>query len=293
MNAIACSISASSCVAIAVKPAPVSALSRSLTYAASTSSLLRVRDLRRLEVRALDEAEVRGKRQQGLEIGFAAVEVRLEDGADVVVACFAEPAVDAERGFDARRLLHIHAEEVAVPRGMPDELRDIPVRELLVEREAKVRQLERDVRAEAFRRDPVEELAVRGDDRSGLGLGRDALAEERRVREQALVVQAAQDGHGGVEALSRDEARGTEPEAVPLHEPPDGGTVGGGRGSCEDAQRHSSTMRSTSPRSAPVRPRSGARTSGSTGTPRSPSAVFAAAWKGSRCSDARSAVACS
>ena len=68
--------------------------------------------------------------------------------------------------------------------------------------------------------------------------------------------------------------------------------VGGGEDrATEDAQPHSSTIRSTSARSASVRPRSGARTSGSTGTPRSPSTVFAAAWNGSRWSDARNAVA--
>src|SRR4051812_37701750 len=52
-------------------------------------------------------------------------------------------------------------------------------------------------------------------------------------------------------------------------------------------------MRSTSARSASVRPRSGARTSGPRGTPRKPSAVFDAAWKGKRCSWARSVAALS
>ena len=96
-NAIACSISVSSCVATAVKPPPVSEVSSSRTYAASTSRLLRVRDLGRLEVGALDEAQVRRERQQRREVGLAAEEVRLQDGADVVVAALAQAAVDAER----------------------------------------------------------------------------------------------------------------------------------------------------------------------------------------------------
>ena len=53
------------------------------------------------------------------------------------------------------------------------------------------------------------------------------------------------------------------------------------------------TIRSTSVRSAPVSPRSGAQHLGRTGTPRKPSAAFDAAWNGKRCSSARSAVACS
>ena len=86
--------------------------------------------------------------------------------------------------------------------------------------------IERDVRAETFRRDSVEELAVGGDDRGRLRLGRDALAEQRRVREQALVVQAAEDRHRGIEALPRDESGRAEPEAVALDEPPEPRAVG-------------------------------------------------------------------
>ena len=118
-----------------------------------------------------------------------------------------------------RRLLHVDADEVAALRRVLDELGDVALRELLVDREAEMRELERDVRPQPLRVDAVEHLAVGGDDRARLGLVAHALAEERRVREQALVVQPPQDGDGRVEALAGDEARGAEPEAVPLHEP--------------------------------------------------------------------------
>ena len=67
------------------------------------------------------------------------------------------------------------------------------LRELLVEREAEVRELERDVRAEAFGRDAVEQLAVAATTARSRPR-RDALAEQRRVREEALARSAAEDG---------------------------------------------------------------------------------------------------
>ena len=127
-----------------------------------------------------------------------------------------------------RRLLHVDADEVAACRGVLDELGDVPVRELLVDREPEMRELERDVRAQPLRVDAVEQLAVGGDDRARLGLVAHALAEQRRVREQALLVQPPQDGNGRVEALAGDEARGAEPEAVALDEPLQPRAVGGG-----------------------------------------------------------------
>src|SRR6185437_13967953 len=137
--------------------------------------------------------------------------------------------------------------------------------------------------------------AVRGDDRARLRSVADTLAEQRRVREETTVVQPPQHRHGIVERLARDEPRSAEPEAVPLDESLQPWAVS----RCEDeaAERahvpHSRTIRSTSAHSSSVNPRNGARTSGPIGTPRNPSAVFDAAWKGNRCSAARSAVALS
>ena len=66
--------------------------------------------------------------------------------------------------------------------------------------------------------DAVEHLAVGGDDLARLGLVAHTLAQQRRVRQQTLLVQPPQDRDGRVQALAGDEARGAETEAVPLHE---------------------------------------------------------------------------
>src|SRR5581483_8448523 len=229
------------------------------------------------------------------EVVLGAVEVGLEDGADVVVTALAQAPVDAERRVDVGGLLHVDPDEVAERRGVLDELGEVAERELLVDRETEMGELERDVRPESLGGDPVEQRPVRVDDGTRFGLVAHALAEERRVRQEAVVVQAAEDRHRGVEALACDEAGGAEPEAVALHEPLQPAVVGGREEDlAEDAQPpHSSTIVRTPARSSSVSPRSGARTSAVTGTPRSPSAVFEAAWNGNRCRAARSAVACS
>ena len=165
---------------------------------------------------------------------------------------------------------------------MLDELGDVAVRELLIDREAEVRELDREVRPQPLRVDAVEHLGVRADHRACLGLVAHALAEQRRVREETVVVQPPEHRHGIVERLAGDEPRGAEPEAVPLDEALQPWAVG--RSECEAAERahapHSRTIRSTSTRSSSVSPRIGARTSAPTGTPRNPSAAFEAAWKG-------------
>ena len=144
-------MSVSSCVAIAVKPVARERALEQPDVRRVDVALLRVRDLGRLEVRALDETKVRRERQQRREVGLAAD--RGTPGGRRR-RCRGRPrgaAVDAERRLDARRLLHVDADEVAVPRRVLDELGEVPVRELLVEREAEMRELERDVRAEPFR----------------------------------------------------------------------------------------------------------------------------------------------
>ena len=176
--------------------------------------------------------------------------------------------------------------KLPTPRRVRDELGEVAVRELLVDREAEVRELERDVRPQPFGLDAVEQLAVRGDDRARLGLVAHALAEQRRVRQEAVVVQPPQDRDRCVEALAGDEARGAEPEAVPLDEALQPRAVGAAR--MQAAERRSRESQAGDDpldlaRSASVSPRSGARTSGPTGTPRRPSTVFDAAWKGKRC----------
>src|SRR6185437_5435054 len=222
-------------------------------------------------------------------------EVSLQDSADVRVTALAKPPVDAQRRLEGARLLHVHPDEVADARRMLDELGHIALREFLVDRESEVRELDGDVRLQSLRMDAVEHLAVGGDDGAGLRLVAYTLAEQRRVREETVLVQPPEHRHGIVEGLAGDEPCGAEPEAIPLDEALQPRAVG--RREYEAAERahepHSCTIRSTSARSSSVSPRSGARTSARIGTPRNPSAAFDAAWKGNRCSWARSAVALS
>ena len=126
----------------------------------------------------------------------------------------AEAAVDPERCVDELRLLHVDADE----RPFAEQPAHVRVRELLVDLEPEVRELQRDVRAQLLGRDPVEHLLVRRDDPLGLPRLEDALAEQRRVRVQPLLVQAAEHGDALVERLAGDEARGAEPHAVPPDE---------------------------------------------------------------------------
>ena len=83
-----------------------------------------------------------------------------------------------------------------------------------------MRQLQRDVRPQLLRRDPVDHLFVGCDDALGLARLEHALAEQRRVRVEALLVQPAEDGDAFVERLARDEASRAEPHPVPPDDGP-------------------------------------------------------------------------
>ena len=74
------------------------------------------------------------------------VEVRLEHGPDCVVALAAQALVRAQRHVDERRLLHVDADERPEPLGPTYEPLDVRVRELLVDVQPQMRELERDVR---------------------------------------------------------------------------------------------------------------------------------------------------
>ncbi len=81
-----------------------------------------------------------------------------------------------------------------------------------------MRQLERDVRTELLVVQALEDDLVLSRHRARLlGVGH-VLSEDRRVRVEALVVEAPKDGDALVEGLSCDEARCAEPHAVLPHE---------------------------------------------------------------------------
>ncbi len=83
-----------------------------------------------------------------------------------------------------------------------------------------MRQLERDVRTELLIVQALQHALVLRRDRARLLRVRDVLAENGRVRVEALIVQPPQNGDALVEGLTGDEARGSEPHAVLAHERP-------------------------------------------------------------------------
>ena len=101
-------------------------------------------------------------------------------------------------------------------------------REPLVEAEPEVGQLQRDVDPKPLGRDAVEDLPVRHDDGARLGLVADALAEQRRVGLEPVVVEPPQHDDRIVERLPRDEPGRAEAHPVPPDDPLQPRALGGG-----------------------------------------------------------------
>ena len=233
-----------------------------------------MRNGRGLEIRAFDHAQVRLELQETLEVGGRAVQVRLQDDADILVPAPPQALVDLEGRGDEPRLLHVDPHELAETAGVGDDPLEVVVRRLGVERESEVRELESDVRAQAFVSKSIEDRFVRGDGRCGPGGVGNRLTEERRVRVQPGVVQSAQYGHALVERLPGDEASGSEPHAVTVDDPSQQGAVGraqdggsrkSGDGRGEDAHRQfsdgSGGMRARTPNGPPLRSRTALQSS--------------------------------
>ena len=254
-------ISASSCVATAVKPPAARERSISRCVRGVDVLLLGVGDGGRLEVGALDEAEVGRQVEERLEVGGRAVEVRLQDGADVLVTVLAQRPVHPERRIDEGRLLHVEPDEVPARGGVGDELADVGLRELLVEGEPEVRELERDVDPQLLGRDAVEDLPVGVDDDAGLGLAADALAEQRRVGAKPFSLSRRSDDDRLVERLA-----GHEPARARV----------ACRAGARPAAGEGSRPRRGSPSSAPSAfPRPGRRDSVGTGVRVTAAALYA------------------
>src|SRR5581483_2181204 len=141
--------------------------------------LARVRDVGGLEVRTLDDAQVRTQRKERGQVVLAAVQVRLQHRPDGFEALLSQPAIAAQRRVDEGRLLHVDPDEG------PEALRVLyePL----------------DVRVRELRDEPRDRLLVRRDDGLRLRLVADSLAEERRVRREPTLVQPAQYGDALVE----------------------------------------------------------------------------------------------
>ena len=150
------------------------------------------------------------------------------------IARVAQPAVDVERRIDIARLLHVHAHEVAERRRRAHEGGDVLVGELLVEREPEVGRLDRDVRPQALGGDAVEHPRYSSTTAPRLARLPHALAEQRRVREQALG-RSARGGREPPGRASRPRRSGTR------------------RTACRACGRTSGASRSRMPRGSPFR----------------------------------------
>ncbi len=151
----------------------------------------------------------------------------------------AEALVDPQGHVDVLRLLHVDADECAEPARDGGDALDVRVRELLVEREAEVRELERDVRLQLLGDESFHDRLVLLCDRGRAGRVGDGLAEQRGVRVEPCVVQPSQHRHAVVERLAGDEAGCADTLAVLLHQPLKAVAVGGveDRGPRERGQR--------------------------------------------------------
>ena len=140
---------------------------------------------------------------------------------------------------------------------------------------------------------PLEDPAVLLRDGLALRSVADALAEQGRVRVEALVGQPPEHDDALVEGLAGDEPRRAEPHPVPAHEASDVAVVGGAQDHRAEGRvrrlrdAHAAAVPSSSVShdssdacSAVSRSRSGGRTSGRTGMPRRPITRLSAACRG-------------
>ena len=112
--------------------------------------------------------------------------------------------------------------------GVRDELADVGARELLVEGEAEMGQLERHVDLQPLGRDAVEDLPVGVDDGARLGLVATPSPSRVVFALRPALVQPAQHDDRVVERLPRDEPGRAEPHPVPPHDPLQPRALGGG-----------------------------------------------------------------
>ncbi len=109
----------------------------------------------------------------------------------------AQLAVQTQRVVGRRRILHVDANEVAARRSVLDDRAQIVAAKLVAELQTEPCELDADVRVEPAALDVGEDVEVGPDDRRGLLLGRDLLAEDVDRCELSFGVAAAH-GFAGV-----------------------------------------------------------------------------------------------
>jgi hypothetical protein len=164
-------------------------------------------DLPGLDVDPLAEADARAFVRQVVDVLQSAAHVGLEDAAQIAVAGV-ELAVDPQGGVRAGVVLHVDADEVAVPlRGLGD-ARHVVAAETFVDLETQQGQLDRDVGVDPLALDGVEDPQVFLDGGGRLLPLLDLFAEDVDGPHGALLIERAHDAHGVFQRLSGDVAGG-------------------------------------------------------------------------------------
>ena len=164
------------------------------------------RYLRRFVVRALAQAHARLRRDRLLHVLGGALEVGLQDDADVVVARAHAP-IDAQRRVEHGGAFHVDAHVgIGVRPGRFTNCGEVLDRKVLVDEQPQRRELHRDIALDAARADfleQVEVLVARVDRRGAVG---DVFAQEVERREEAGGVERGDRIHRGAGVFAGDEA---------------------------------------------------------------------------------------
>ena len=161
-----------------------------------------------LFVGAFAEADADAFGHEAVDVGLGAVEIGLDDDADV--AAEARGGVDAvddvEGDVGEGGVFHVDAEEAAGGLGVLGELEGDIFGQRGVEGEAHLGELDADVGVELAGLDEVEELVIDVGGGAGLGLGGDALAEGVKGDGHALAIDGGGDAESVFDFKAGDEA---------------------------------------------------------------------------------------
>ena len=167
----------------------------------------------RLRVGTLDEPDLGIERQQALDVGRGASEVRLEADPGVRVDRL-EALVERDRSLGVGAALHVHPEGPAGLGRLRGQRRCVLERPLDIEIEAELGQLHADLAIEPSLVDLVHDAEVVGRHLVGLLDVGEVLAEARVEGSDPLDLKGRAGGHGAVCRLA-----GHEPPDCPLREP--------------------------------------------------------------------------
>ncbi len=146
------------------------------------------------------------ERCEPADVVARAAQARLEDDRDVRVALGAERLEQRERAVGRARVLHVDVDRAADRTGRRHDAAHARAAGVPVEVRAERRRLDRDVRLEARRDEPVDRVEVAAREGVGLRLVGDGLAEDVERGARAAVAQPGRDAERVVQGLAGDVA---------------------------------------------------------------------------------------